>query len=176
MLNNYLKNYCDVTATRGTHSRCVSLQQLLSSSFTVPVPYPDISPSASVPMGTGADQRPLILTAPENPYYRPVSFNSIPLSEFSPFGGDSPIAFSGHFLPLCSPLHPRCPLELTRDENECIVILQNGCACAPELTRPPSPAALPSEPSSSTGGGPWVRVPFTNWHASSPITLHNILN
>ena len=37
----------------------------------VPVPYPDIFPSVAVPVGTGAGQRPLLLAAPENPYYRP---------------------------------------------------------------------------------------------------------
>ena len=43
----------------------------------VPVPLPDISPSAAIPLGTGNGQRPLLLAAPENPYYRPVSFNSV---------------------------------------------------------------------------------------------------
>ena len=56
----------------------------------VPVPLPDISPSAAIPLGTGTGQRPLLLAAPENPYYRPVSFNSIPLSEVCPFRGSRP--------------------------------------------------------------------------------------
>ena len=77
--------------------------------------------------------------------------------------------------PLRSPSHPRCSVQATHDGNICGVILQNGCACAPKLARPPSPAVLTSEPSSSTGGGPKVRVPFTNWHASGQITLQNIL-
>ena len=40
----------------------------------VSVLSPDIFPSAALPMGTGTGQRPLLLVAPENPYYRPVSF------------------------------------------------------------------------------------------------------
>ena len=63
----------------------------------------------------------------------------------------------------------------TDDGNQCSVILHNGCACAPELTRPSSPAVLTYEPSSCTGCGPWVRVLFTNCHTSGQITLRNIL-
>ena len=40
----------------------------------VPLPLPDVSPSAAIPLGTGTGQRPLLLAAPENPYYSPVSF------------------------------------------------------------------------------------------------------
>ena len=40
----------------------------------------------------------------------------------------------------------------------------------------PYPTIRTAEPSLGTGGGPWVRIPFTNWHASGQITLHNILH
>ena len=62
---------------------------MLSSSSHVP--SPDVLPSAAVPLGTGTGQRPSLLAAPENLRYRPVSPNSIPLSELSPFGEVSPI-------------------------------------------------------------------------------------
>ena len=77
-----------------------------------------------------------------------------------PLGGVVPSATSRRLL-LRSPLHPRCSSRVKRDRNRSDVILHNGCACAPGLTRPPSPAVLTFEPSSGTGGGPWVRIPFT---------------
>ena len=73
------------------------------------------------------------------------------------------------------PLHFKRPVSLSYDEDKRDVILQNHCASAPGLTRPPSPPVRIVEPSSGTGGGPWIRVLFTNWHASGQITLHNIL-
>ena len=56
-------------------------------------------------------------------------------------------------------------------EKECSVILQSGCARALKLTRPPSPTVLTSEPSAGTGGGPWVRVPFTQHHTKALTRL-----
>ena len=86
--------------------------------------------------------------------------DSFPLSEMSPYRGISPTACS-----LRSPSLPPLLLErsipLNRDGNKCDVILQNGCACAPGLTRPPSPTIRTAEPSLGTGGGPWVGIPFT---------------
>ena len=146
-----------------------------------PVPSLGVSPSAAVPLGTGTGQRPWLLAVLENSYYRPVSFNSIPLSEVSPFRGRRPSATSRRFPPalsvtlLYSPLHPGGSVQTIHDVNNCGVILHNGCACVPRLARPPSPAVLTTEPSSGTEGGPWVRDSFTNWHASGQITLHNIL-
>ena len=146
---------------------------LLSSLSPVPfrpVPSLGVSPSAAVPLGTGTGQRPWLLAAPENPYYRPVSFNSIPLSEVSPFRGRRPSATSRRFPPalsvtlLYSPLHPGGSVQTIHDVNKCGVILHNGCACMPGLARPPSPAVLTTEPSSGTGGGPWVRDSFTQYH------------
>ena len=84
------------------------------------------------------------------------------------------MAFS-HRFPSLPTLHLGRPVVLSRDGNKREVILHNGCACAPGLTRPISPTIRTVEPSSGTGGGPWVRVPFTDWHASGQITLHNTL-
>ena len=95
--------------------------------------------------------------------------DSIPLSKLSPFRGSIPSASTPHF-PLRFPLHSERPSQLTHYGNECDVILQDGCACVPELTRPPSPAVRTVEPSEGNGGGPWVRVPFTQ-HPTKALTL-----
>ena len=89
------------------------------------------------------------------------STGSIPLSKLGPFRGNRKGVFSRHFLSRPS-LYPKCPAQLTCERNECSIILQGGCACAPGLTHPPSPAVRTSELSWGTGGGPSVRVLFTN--------------
>ena len=74
------------------------------------------------------------------PHFRQIS-DSLPLSELSPYREISPTAC---FLrsPSLPPLHLERSIILNRDGNKCDVILQNGCACAPGLTRPPYPTLL----------------------------------
>lgn len=85
---------------------------------------------------------------------------SLPPSELSPYRGISLMACS-----LRSPSLPLLllerPINLNRDGNKRDVILQNGCTCAPGLTRPPSPTIRTAEPSLGTGVRPWVGIPFT---------------
>ena len=61
----------------------------------VPVPLPDIPTSAAIPLGTGIGQRPLLLAAPENPYYRPgILFKTISSTHETMIGGASNKHFS----------------------------------------------------------------------------------
>ena len=142
MINNYLKASVTLHQLGGLIPAACQSNAVSSSS---PVPSPDFFPSAPVPLGTGRGQRSSLLAAPENLCYRPVSFNSIPLSEVGPFRGIVPV----HCLTI-SPCSLHCTLSaqlkrLAMEINAVLSYIMAALAPMSSPVRPPLLFGLPSQ-------------------------------